>query len=223
MSRRWVGAALVAGVCLAADAAVFAQARPTPQQRRERQAERRAVRPAVRQEVRQERQARPAVRQNPPKVVVPPKAPVRAPGPHAGDWLRNNKDLPLEQQKRALQNDPQFRKLPPKRQEELENRLQRFNARPPEERERMLQRMETWEHLTPGQQQHARDLFQKMKQLPPERRRTMTAAVRNLRQMPPEQRQQVLNSERFRGMFSAGEREMLNGVTQLPMAAPGKE
>ena len=200
-----MGAALVVGVCLAADASVFAQARPTPQQRRERQAERRAV------------------RQNPPKVVAPPRAPVRKPGPHAGDWLRNNKGLPLEQQKRALQSDPQFRKLPPKRQEQLQNRLQRFNARPPEEQERMLQRMETWEHLTPGQQNHARDLFHKMKQLPPERQRTMTAAVRNLRQMPPEQRQQVLNSERFRGMFSPDEREMLNGVTQLPMAAPGKE
>ena len=49
----------------------------------------------------------------------------------------------------------------------------------------------------------------------------MAAAVRDLRQMPPEQRQQVLNSERFKGTFSPEEREMLNGVTQLPMAAPG--
>jgi hypothetical protein len=48
----------------------------------------------------------------------------------------------------------------------------------------------------------------------------MSAAVRNLRQMPPEQRRQVLNSPRFSSMFSPGEREMLNGVTQLPMAAP---
>ena len=48
----------------------------------------------------------------------------------------------------------------------------------------------------------------------------MTAAIRDLRQMPPEQRQQVLNSPRFQGMFSPQEREMLNGVTQLPMAAP---
>jgi hypothetical protein len=38
--------------------------------------------------------------------------------------------------------------------------------------------------------------------------------------MPPEQRRQVLNSQRFGSMFSPDEREMLNGVTQLPMAAP---
>ena len=41
-----------------------------------------------------------------------------------------------------------------------------------------------------------------------------------VRQMPPEQRQQVLDSPRFRSMFSPQEREMLKNVTQLPIAAP---
>jgi hypothetical protein len=36
--------------------------------------------------------------------------------------------------------------------------------------------------------------------------------------MPPEQRQQVLNSPRFKNMFTNHEREMLNGSLKLPLA-----
>jgi hypothetical protein len=43
-------------------------------------------------------------------------------------------------------------------------------------------------------------------------------AIRNLRQLPPEQRQEMLNSPRYRNMFTPPERNMLNGITQLPLA-----
>ena len=82
----------------------------------------------------------------------------------------------------------------------------------------MLNRMDTWEHLTPPQRQQARGLFQQMQQLPPDRRRMMQTAIRNLRQMPPDQRQQVLDSPRFKSMFSPQEQDMLKGITQLPLA-----
>jgi len=53
------------------------------------------------------------------------RPPQNQPG-HAGNWLRRYKDLPPAQQRRALENDPQFRRLPPQRQAELQRRLQRF-------------------------------------------------------------------------------------------------
>ena len=31
---------------------------------------------------------------------------------HAGEWLRQHRNLPPEQQRKALENDPQFRNLP---------------------------------------------------------------------------------------------------------------
>ncbi len=46
----------------------------------------------------------------------------------------------------------------------------------------------------------------------------VTTAVRDLRAMPPDQREQVINSPRFRGMFSDQEREMMRGATRLPLA-----
>ena len=84
----------------------------------------------------------------------------------------------------------------------------------------MLNRMETWEHLTPEQKQQARQIFGQMQQLPPDRRRMVHKAIDDLRGMPPDQREQIINSDRFKGMFSDQEREMMRGATRLPLAAP---
>ncbi len=106
-------------------------------------------------------------------------------GNHAGQWLRRYKDLPPDQQQKALDNDPQFRSLPPARQQILRERLQRFSSLPPRMQDRILQRMETWEHLTPAQKQQARQLYSQLKDLPPERRQKVRTAIRDLSVMPP--------------------------------------
>jgi Protein of unknown function (DUF3106) len=142
------------------------------------------------------------------------------PGGHAGDWLRRYKGVSPGEQERALQSDPAFRRLSPERQQLLRQRLHHFASLPPEQQQRMLSRMETWEHLTPGQKQQARELFGRMQQLPPDRRRMLTTAVRDLRAMPPGQREAIIDSNRFRGMFSPEERDIMRGATRLPLAPP---
>ena len=139
---------------------------------------------------------------------------------HAGDWLRRYKDLPPEEQEKALQNDPAFQKLPPARQELLRQRLQHFSSLPPQQQLRMLNRMETWEHLTPEQKQQARQIFSQMQQLPPDRRRLVHKSIDDLRAMPPDQREQIINSDRFKGMFSDHEREVMRDAPRLPLAPP---
>ena len=145
----------------------------------------------------------------------------RQPGPgHAGDWLRHYQALPPAERERALQNDPGFRRLSPERQQLLRQRLNNFLSRSPEQQQRMLNRMETWEHLTPGQKQEARRVFERMQQIPPDRRRMVTTAIRDLRAMPPGQREGIIDSNRFRGMFSPEERDIMRGATRLPLAPP---
>src|SRR5882724_9144506 len=118
ITRRVLLAAMAGGVLLAAQVPVAAQVRRGPL------AQRRAERQEQRREARQERRK---IQQAGPKKEANGPAP-RKPGPHAGDWLRSNKDLPPDQQERALRNDPQFKKLPPQKQEQLQQRLQRFNG-----------------------------------------------------------------------------------------------
>ena len=137
---------------------------------------------------------------------------------HAGDWLRRYKDMPSAEQERALQSDPAFQRLSPEQQQQLRNRLQHFSSLPPQRQLQMLNRMETWEHLTPEQKNQARQVFSQMRQLPPARQRMVTTAVRDLRTMPADQRDKVIDSPRFKEMFSDQEREMIRGASRLPLA-----
>jgi len=84
----------------------------------------------------------------------------------------------------------------------------------------MLNRMETWEHLTPEQKTQARQLYGQYRQLPADRQRQIATAVRDLRAMPPDQREQVIDSPRFKGVFSDQERDMIRGASKLPLAPP---
>ena len=149
---------------------------------------------------------------------VHPPAHVRHPVHHAGDWLRKYKDLPPDQQQKALENDPQFRKLPPDRQVLLQQQLRRFSALPPQKQKVILQRMETWEHLTEAQKKAAKTVFTKIRQLPPARRKLMAGAIRDLRKMDPQQRQQALDSSEYHSKFSGQELDLLKGVLELPLA-----
>ena len=137
---------------------------------------------------------------------------------HAGDWLRHYKDLPPAEQERELQKDPGFRHLPPAQQQVLRQRLRHFSSLPPQEQLRVLNRMETWEHLTPEQKTQARQIFNQMRKLPPTRQVMVSRAVHDLRSMPPDQRDRIIDSPRFRGVFTDQEREMIRGASRLPLA-----
>jgi hypothetical protein len=140
------------------------------------------------------------------------------PGGHAGDWLRRYKDLPPTEQDRALQNDPVFRRLPPAQQQVLRQRLRHFSSLPPQRQLRILKRMEIVEHMTPEQKQQFRQILGQIQRLPPVRQHAVGMAIRDLGAMPPAQREQIIDSPRFRGMFSDQERELMHGATRLPLA-----
>lgn len=138
-------------------------------------------------------------------------------GNYSGQWLNQHRAQPLDQQKRALQNDPAFRRLPRETQREYEQRLQHFNSLPPDRQQQVLRRMATWEHLTPQQKQDLRGIGSQFNNLPTDRRRAVRNAIDTLRAMPPEARQRELQSGRF-NQFSPQERDILNGAARLPLA-----
>lgn len=156
-------------------------------------------------------------RSNNQAVPRPPRNETPAQGHHAGQWLRRYQGVPFDQQKKALESDPAFRRLPAERQERLQQRLQRFNSLPPERQQRILNRMEVWEHLTPDQKSDARRVFTGIRGLPPERRQAMQNAINALRAMPPAARERAIQSGRFSN-FSPQERELLDGASKLPLA-----
>ena len=145
--------------------------------------------------------------------------PPRAQQGHAGQWLRQHNNP--EQQRRALQADPQFRSLPQQQRQRLQNQLDRFNSLPAQQRQQMLRRMDTFGHLTPEQKDTARQMHGQMQQLPPERRQAVRNAIQALRAMPPEARQRQIDSDAYRRQFSPQERSILGGASRLPLAPAG--
>ena len=165
-------------------------------------------------------QARPQFQSRPPAESRGPQyRPYQPPteGHHSGQWLNQHRDQPLEQQRQALQNDRDFRRLPPDRQQKFEQRLQRFDSMPPDRQQQVLRRMETWEHLTPQQKNQFRATDSQFRSLPPDRRQAVRNAIETLRAMPPQVRQREIESGRF-SQFSPQERQVLDNAAQLPLA-----
>jgi uncharacterized protein DUF3106 len=139
-----------------------------------------------------------------------------------GDWLRNHKNLPPDQQEKALENDPNFKHLSPDRQAQLKERLRKFNSLPPAQRDRALERMEYWDKLNPDQRNKVRDANQQLQGLPVERRVMVHKALRNLVKMSPQERQQVFESDKFKSTFSDQEQTILKNLAEINLPLEGE-
>jgi hypothetical protein len=131
---------------------------------------------------------------------------------HLQQWMENHKNLSLPEQQRALQNEPGFRELPPRVQQNQLNTLGRLYGMNPQQRNRMLNGVEGLERLSPQQQQQWDHAVQQLDGIVPPRRRMMMRAIIDLREMPIAQRQQVIDSPAFGAQFSPDERETIRTV-----------
>jgi len=195
--------------------------RPNPQQQRQenrqpRREERRESRPQ--QNLNRDAHAAQETQPAPPAPHLYPQYQPPAQGHHSGQWLNQQRQKPPDQQRKALENDPAFRRLPRETQREYEQRLQRFNSLPSDRQHQVLRRMETWEHLTPQQKQNFLGMRNQFNSLPADRRRAVHNAIDTLRAMPPDARERAIESGRF-SQFSQQEKQILNDVTRLPLAS----
>jgi hypothetical protein len=132
-----------------------------------------------------------------------------------GTWLRENRGKSFDQQKQSLENDPDYRKLPPEKQEQLQRRLQNFNSLPPDQQERMLHRFDTLNRMSPQQRAQARALLDRMRLLPVERRDAIRQYFHNLVTMNRDQRQHTLGSPQFSNQFNPDERDIIQRGLEL--------
>ena len=113
-----------------------------------------------------------------------------------------------EQRERALE------KLPPERQAQIRERLQRFDNLPRQEQERQLQLSQMFASLPPEKQDIVRRQIQAFNQLPEDRRRLVGPAFQRLRRLPEAQRQARMASEEFRNRFTPAEQQMLADLSE---------
>jgi len=135
--------------------------------------------------------------------------------PMPGGIFKRLRELPPAQQRRIMENNPQFQRLPPERQQMIRQRLREWNEMSPQQKERVREREEILQGLSPAQRQEARDIFPQYRDLPPARRQAVIVAFRHLRDLPPDQRRGFLDSQHVREQFSPYERDILEGLNEL--------
>ena len=161
--------------------------------------------------------------------VAPPQRPANANGfvprsgqnqEHLQQWMQSHSNLTLEQQQRALENEPGFRQLNPEVQQRMHQRLAQLNGMTPEQRQRAFSRTEAMERLAPEQRLEVRNALTSLGNLPKDRRLFVARQFRAMRDMPPAERQAFLNSPAMRAQFSDQERQTLNGLFQVAPYLP---
>ncbi len=131
---------------------------------------------------------------------------------HLAQWMQSHQNMPLEEQQRALENEPGFHQLNPEVQARMHQQIARLNGMTPERRQLAMARTEWMEHLAPEQRLQVHSALSSLGQLPPDRRRFVARTFNALRNVPDAQRQAYLNSPNMRGQFSDQERATLNGL-----------
>jgi hypothetical protein len=154
----------------------------------------------------------------------PSTAPLAAPGhplqmaEHLGTWMEAHRNLTLEQQHRALDADPDFRKLAPQEQAALHQQLTRLNRLPIEKQQQRMRYTEEMETLAPPQRQQVRNVLGQLGSLPEDRQIAVKRAYKQLRDLPEGQRQADMNSPQFRAQFNDQERFTIeNMVNSAPL------
>lgn len=142
----------------------------------------------------------------------------RGRGPRDGrmrELLMRLAEMPPEQQQEALENDPDFQRIPPHVQESIRQRLQELNQLPPEERQRRLENLRRGRGGRRGQ-----ELFMRVAPLSPDEQERALAGDEFFQSLPPHAQQRFRGHlERFNSQPpEARERELgrLRRFSKLP-------
>jgi hypothetical protein len=139
-----------------------------------------------------------------------------------GDWLNQHRNLPVQDQERALRADPGFRRLPSVEQQRVVSQLHQVNGLTEDQRQRRLARTAIIERLSPQERMHINLSAQRWAQLPVDRQAQMKTAFRDLRGVPIDQRQTELNSARYQGLFTPEERGILTDMLRVEPFQPAR-
>jgi hypothetical protein len=109
-------------------------------------------------------------------------------------------------------------KLPPERQRQIRERVERFNRLPADEQDRLRERYRNFSRLPGHKQILLRRQMRAFNQAPEERRTALTRELEALRGMPEADRDARIQSEEFRSKYSLPEQQMLQDLSEnLPI------
>lgn len=109
----------------------------------------------------------------------------------------------------------ELKKLPPERQKQITERLEKLNSLPKEEKRKLWARYERFSHLTPPEQDLVRRQIRKFNDLPEDRHNLLNQEFNGLRGMNERDRRARINSEEFRSKYTLAEQQILQDLAQI--------
>ena len=124
------------------------------------------------------------------------------------------RELPSDQQETSLSNNPRFQSMPPERQQQIRNLLQKWNSWTSDQKNQQREVEEIQQSVSPANREGTRTVFPSYRRLPPARREAVLEAFRHVRDLPADQRERFLSTPRTQRQFSSGELQVLEGLTK---------
>lgn len=117
------------------------------------------------------------------------------------------------------QRERALAKLPPDKQKEIRERVQRFNQQfsqlPKADQQRLREGLQKINKMPPAEQQAIRRDFHRFSQLPPDRKQALQREFAKLRKMPESERNTYLSSDQFRNRFSPDEQQIAQNISRV--------
>jgi phage-related protein len=154
--------------------------------------------------------ARPAPRAQQPRPQQAPRPNARQPDNHRGEQLfdRLMRMTPGDREKALSQ-------LPPKRRQQLEQRMRNFQDLPPAVQTRRLDRLERLNSLPPQRQNEVRQSMKDLQDLPDGRKKTINQEMNRMSRMTDDERAARMNSDDFRNRYSPDEQRMMGNLAEI--------
>jgi hypothetical protein len=117
-----------------------------------------------------------------------------------------------EERNKALESDPHFNRMPPQRQAQIREHLERYSAMTPEQRRQMRDRFDIVNSMAPQNRDRIREVFPRWKQLPADRQQAMREEFHALSGMSAADRERRFNDPEFQKAFAPKEQQLLKDL-----------
>ena len=113
------------------------------------------------------------------------------------------------------QRERLLEKMPPERQKQFLDKVEKFNALPRPEQQMLRERYDRLSRLPREEQQLVLRDIRRLNNLPPARQQAMNQEFQKLRQMSDPERAEYLSSSEFKDRFYPAEQQMISNLSKV--------
>jgi hypothetical protein len=134
-------------------------------------------------------------------------------------WVENLREKSPAEQERFMRNNETFQNLPPWRQQQVRQNLQKYNNLTDQQKAALHRAEDNWQRLPPEDRKKVRDeLLPKWQEMSKDRRQVINNHLHTLQGMSAADREKALNDPKFMQGLNPDEQSMVKSLSTLRSA-----